>query len=100
MKVVHLQKEQDKTKDIAAEIKELEQIVKAHPTHEKSHDRLMILYRKTGDHHKELRTINRAIKIFEEIFNKRVPVFNKKVKALSTAIAKATGLTDKKGNNL
>ena len=100
MKVVHLNKEPEKGEDHQSAIKELEQVVKAHPTNEKAWNRLMILYRKTGELIKELNTIDTAVKIFEEVFNKNRPVYNKKIASLSKALSKAMGLSDKKGNSL
>ncbi|HUR67585.1 MAG TPA: bacterial transcriptional activator domain-containing protein [Chitinophagaceae bacterium] len=100
MKVVHLKKENDPTVDTGQHIKLLEAIIKAHPGNEKAHDRLMILYRKQGNYKQELKTLNRAIKTFEELFTKKQPAVNNKIKALSMAIAKSTGLSDKKGNSI
>ena len=60
----------------------------------------MILYRRQGDYKQELKTINRAIKILEEIFRKRQPAFNNTIRSLSSTIAKVTGLLYQKGNSL
>jgi len=101
MKVVHLKKENKiEESDPALEARALEQLLKEHPANEKAYDRLMVLYRKLKEPEKELRTINTAIKIFEEKYVKRQPAFNKKIETLSRALRKATGLADKKGNNL
>lgn len=99
MKVVHLNK--DKKEDPSKEeISQLEKMIRVHPTNEKAFQRLMILYRKKQDYQKELKTINTAIRNFEELYKKRTPAFSSKIKSLSKAISKATGLTDKKGNSL
>ena len=101
MKVVHLKKEDTSPADtIELQIKQLEADIKYHPGNEKAHNRLMILYRKQGNYKQELKTINRAIKIFEELFRKRQPVVNNRIRSLSRAIAKVTGLSDQKGNSL
>ena len=101
MKVVHLKKEDTHpSENIDQQIKQLEADIKYHPGNEKAHNRLMILYRKQGNFKQELKTINRAIKIFEDLFRKRQPVVNSKVRSLSSAISKVTGLSDQKGNSL
>ena len=100
MKVVHLKKENIQTDDIAAEINQWELILKVHPTNDKAYNRLMILHRKQRNYKEELKTINRAINTFEEFFKKRQPKFSTKIKSLSTALAKALKLSDKKGNSL
>jgi tetratricopeptide (TPR) repeat protein len=67
-------------------------------------DRLMVLYRKQKKYKDELRVINRAIKVFTDDYARHrkgmlSEAKNKKqVQALSNAIMKKSGLTDKKGN--
>jgi tetratricopeptide (TPR) repeat protein len=100
MKLVHLNKEQAKEEDHTQEIKTLEQTIREHPANDKAWIRLMIIYRKQKEYKKELKTINAAIKTFEELFKKREPAYNTRVKSLSKALSKALGLTDKKGNSL
>lgn len=102
MKVVHLNKEKETGTgtDQAEEAALLEKSIREDPGNEKTLNRLMILYRKLKEPAKELKLINKAIKIFEEKFKKRQPVYNKKITAISKKILKATGLADKKGNNL
>jgi len=101
MKVVHLKKEDTSPAgNIEQQIKQLETDIKYHPGNEKAHNRLLILYRKQGNYKQELKTINRAIKIFEELFRKRQPVVNNRIRSLSRAISKVTGLSDQKGNSL
>lgn len=68
MKVVHLRQEnKDDTDQVRVEIKELELLIRHYPRNERAYNRLMILYRKTGDYQQELKIINRAIKTFEEL---------------------------------
>jgi hypothetical protein len=100
MKLVHLNKEPIKKDDTEAEILSLEKTIRDHPTNERAYQRLMILYRKQKNYKKELKTIDTAIRTFEAIFKKRQPTYGQKVKALSKALLKATGLADKKGNSL
>jgi len=99
MKIVHLSK--DKTIDeTAAAIKAAQLIIKSHPSNDKAYNRLMILYRKQRNYREELKTINKAIKTFEEIFNKKQTVHSSQVKSISLSLAKALGLADKKGNSI
>lgn len=102
MKVAHLNKEKDKpgTNDLAGEAKLLEKTIHDHPANNKALNRLMVVYRKLKEPKKELKVINAAIKAFEEKFKKQQPVYNKKITSISKVLLKATGLADKKGNNL
>lgn len=108
MKLVHLDKTkvkvEDKDKESAADLSEegklLEKTIQSNPGNDKALNRLMVIYRKLKEPKKELKVINTAIKTFEERFKKRQPVYNKKITTLSKALLKATGLADKKGNNL
>jgi len=77
-----------------------EKIISEHPLNTRANDRLMIVYRKLKEYKKELQTVERAIHHFEENFKKHQPEYNKKVASLSKALLKATGLADKKGNNI
>jgi tetratricopeptide (TPR) repeat protein len=76
-----------------------EQLVKLTPLNEKAYHRLMILYRKLKEPKKELKTIKAGIGAFENLY-KRSTNYDKKVIQLSKALQKATGLADKKGNNM
>jgi tetratricopeptide (TPR) repeat protein len=76
-----------------------EKLVKADAVNEHAWNRLMIIYRKLKDHKKELVAINAAIAAFENRYKKPKSA-GKKLTLLSTAILKATGLSDKKGNSL
>lgn len=100
MKVAYRNTVKDPADIIKQEIAALEALIKEHPGNEKAHSRLMILYRKKGDPKQELKTINRAIRVFEQLFRKTTPPVPRAVRSLSQAIAKATGLLDPKGNHL
>jgi hypothetical protein len=75
-------------------------VMKSHPFQIKAYDRLMILYRKLKEPGKELKIINTAIKEFSKKHDSQQKAFPKKVTTLSRALLKATGLADKKGNNI
>ena len=77
-----------------------EHILKEHPLNLRANDRLMIIYRKLKQFDKELQTVEKAIAAFEEKFNTDKKTYNKRIAALSRSLSKATGLLDKKGNNL
>ena len=100
MKVVHLDKDKEGTTDLPEEAQRLEKTIRSNPGNEKALNRLMVIYRKLKEPVKELKVINTAIKTFEAKFKERQPVYNKKITTLSKALLKATGLADKKGNNL
>ncbi len=102
MKVVHLNKEKSKseTTDLGEEAKDLEKTIIAKPANDKALNRLMVIYRKLNEQKKELKVINTAIKTFEAKAKERQPTYNKKIVALIKILLKATGLADKKGNNL
>ena len=100
MKVVHLNRDTPAPDPLQAEIILLEKLIREHPGNTNGYNRLMILYRKQKEYKKELRLIDTAIRVFEEKFRKKQPRFNKKVTSLSKALLKATGLADKKGNNI
>ncbi len=76
-----------------------EKVISEHPLNARAYDRLMIVYRKLKEPEKELKTIETAIRHFEESFKKNQTT-NKRVVSLSRSLLKATGLADKKGNNL
>jgi tetratricopeptide (TPR) repeat protein len=80
-----------------------EQLVKENSSDEFVFDRLMILYRKLKFYNDELRTINKGIKVFEDIYKKstgRKSAKQQKLTTLSNAFMKSAGLKDKKGNLL
>jgi len=100
MKVVPLPNNKISVVDpLQKEAESLELLLKDHPTNERAYNRLMIIYRKQKEYKKELRVINKAIKTFQEKFDKDRPAYSPKIASLSKAILKATGLADKKGNN-
>ena len=72
----------------------------AHPLRAKSYDRLMIIYRKLKEYDKELKVINSAISAFHKKHKEQQISFPRKITVLSKALLKATGLADKKGNNI
>ena len=80
-----------------------EQLIKENSSDEFVFDRLMILYRKLKLYKEELRTINKGIKVFEDIYKKptgRKSAKQEKLTTLSNAFMKSAGLKDKKGNLL
>jgi hypothetical protein len=72
----------------------------AHPLQPRPYARLMILYRKLKEYNKELKVINAAIRAFSKKHKESKPAFSKKVNTISRALLRATGLADKKGNNI
>lgn len=75
-------------------------LLKKDPGNPKLYDRLMILYRKLKNPEKEIQAINKAIAVFEKKLGSRLTPSSKKISSLSTALMKATGLSDRKGKNL
>ena len=78
-----------------------EKVIKGNPANEYAYDRLMIIHRKNKEYKKEKAVIVAGIKAFQQ-FYKNASKFQatKKVAALSKALLKATGLSDKKGRPL
>ena|SRR6201985_1655727 len=77
-----------------------EAILLKEPTVYEAYDRLMVIYRKLKDYHKELSTVNRAIKAFQADFiNSQKEWMGKhRVAArLSKSLAVSLGVLDKKG---
>ena len=78
-----------------------EQLVKENSSDQLVFDRLMIIYRKLKLYKDELRIINKAIKVFEDLHKKPARRNRKKQQKLTTlsdAFMKSAGLKDKKGN--
>lgn len=78
-----------------------EGLVKEKNSDELVFDRLMIIYRKLKLSKDELRIINKAIKVFEDLQKKpaaRKSEKQQKLATLSDAFMKSAGLKDKKGN--
>lgn len=66
---------------------------------EAAYDRLMIIYRKQKEYGKEAAVIDKAVKEFEALYDHDARKnAGRKVTALSKALNKLTGLSDKKGN--
>ncbi len=78
-----------------------EKAIKEKPKNEFAHDRLMIIYRKEKEYKKELAVINRAIKIFEEVFKSHSRhTGNKKLASISKSLLKSLDMADSKGQAL
>ncbi|MET0635475.1 MAG: hypothetical protein ABWZ25_05580 [Chitinophagaceae bacterium] len=87
--------------DYAEAMEAYHQDLKVNPTHEGSWHRLMILYRKEKNYKMEWQVINEAIGVFEKLYTPGSgKLKGKKVEAISKALMKTTGLTDKKGKPL
>jgi tetratricopeptide (TPR) repeat protein len=113
MKVVYRNKELTGDRDWLAVAKEheregefaeatvaYEKLVKKKPLNEAAYNRLMMLYRQLKEYEKELRIIKQAIAAFEDFYKRSQKTPGKKIATLSTALAKSTGLMDKKGKNV
>ncbi len=77
-----------------------EELVKEHPLNEKGYDKAMKIYRQLKEYKRELSVIDAGISAFEDNYNKKHDPPGKKIKDLSAALLKATGLADKKGNKV
>jgi hypothetical protein len=78
-----------------------EKVLQNDPIQQNVYDRLMIIYRKLKQYKLELKTINNGIKAYENYYKPKVRGAKaKKVEAISAALLRSTGLTDKKGNHL
>jgi tetratricopeptide (TPR) repeat protein len=111
MKVVHRNKELAEEGDWLAvaqaheregELKEAaaayEKLLKKKPLNEAVYNRLMMLYRQLKEYEKELKVIKHGIAAFEDLYKKKSP--GAKVARLSAALARSTGLVDKKGKDV
>ena len=77
-----------------------EKAIKQEPHEEKAYRRLMIIYRKLYRYEDELRLIDKGIKVFTTLHQKRskkLLLKNVAVTRLSRSLAKSLGLTDAKG---
>jgi tetratricopeptide (TPR) repeat protein len=92
--------ELEKSGDLPAAEKMYREIIRQHPKNEAAHNRLIILYRKLKDPHKELKALDEAISIFEKRDINPAWAENKTISKLSRSIAKSTGLVDKKGKHI
>jgi tetratricopeptide (TPR) repeat protein len=114
MKVVHSKKEvthdghawleiavaHEREGELAEAADAYEGLIKEHPLNEKAYDKAMKIYRQLKEYKKELQVIDAGISAFEDSYNKKHDPPGKKIKDLSAALLKATGLADKKGNRL
>ena len=113
MKVAHSNKDYVSFKDLVSMATALEKegkwedaaslwskALKQMPLLPKPYDRFMIIYRKQGNYKRELEMIDLAIATFEKHYRQHQKEYNKRVLALSKALSRSTGLTDKKGNQV
>lgn len=91
-------KQLEKKGDMDTAAEAYEKIIKKNPVDEYAYNRLMIIHRKNKEYKKEKAVIDTAIKAFQQFYNKslRLPA-TPRIKTLSKAILKATGLADKTG---
>lgn len=81
-----------------AAITAYEKLRTAYPLKDQVYDRLMILYRKTGQTGKELRLINSAIQLYKKHYGSaKTHIKGRKVTSISRSLSKSLGLTDQKG---
>jgi tetratricopeptide (TPR) repeat protein len=91
-KAKQLEKEGDLGRAAAA----YEKIIKKNPVNEYAYNRLMIIYRKNKDYKKEKAIIDAAIRAIQQFYSDSLKLsHSSRVKTLSKAILKATGLADK-----
>jgi tetratricopeptide (TPR) repeat protein len=91
----------EKQDDMDAAIALYKKIIQKNPVHEYAYNRLMIIHRKTRDYKKEKAVIDEAIKAFQQFYSVSLKLSaTPKIKALSKAISKATGLADKNTGKL
>jgi len=90
--------------DQQEDIQEFEALVKTGEADPHPYERLMIHYRKQKNYKKELRVINKAIKVFTDQLSRQQTAMFKGAKSRTTIqkvslqISRSVGLTDKKGN--
>ena len=76
------------------------QMIKTDPTNAEAYNRLLVIYRKQKEYRKELATVNKAIKAYEDNFLKEQKKWiseHKKAAKLSRVLAKGLGLINNKG---
>jgi tetratricopeptide (TPR) repeat protein len=113
MKVVHNKKDDGNLVELRQAAQQYEQdgkledavtaylaMLKKTPQDQKGYSRLMILYRKLKQPKKEIDIINKGIAAFSKSYTEKQKSSPRKVSQLSTALMKATGLSDKKGKRL
>jgi tetratricopeptide (TPR) repeat protein len=86
--------------EIKQAIRDYKMLVKINPLNEKAYNKILMLYRQLSDYENELKTVNAAIKSFEEVYRKKQGKPRKKIAQLSKTLQKITGLTDKKGDDV
>ena len=89
-------KQLEKEGDLVGATAVYEKIIKKNPVNEYAYNRLMIIHRKNKEYKKEKTVLDAAIKAFHQFYSEslRLPA-TPKIKSLSKAILKATGLADK-----
>src|SRR5215471_779427 len=88
-------KEAEAKKDYEKAASLYEKVIKAKPTNEIAFNRLMIAYRKLKLYKNELRTIDKGIRNFRELYKKKQSKGKSKkptVQKLSLQLMKSTGL--------
>jgi len=78
-----------------------EKLIKKNRVSEYAYNRLMIIYRKNKEYKKEIAVIDAGIKAFQEFYKSSLKLpADRKIRTLSNALLKATGLADQKGKLL
>lgn len=94
-------KQLEKEGDMEGAIAAYEKIIKKNRVNEYAYDRLMIIHRKNKQYKKEKAIIDAAITAFQQFYSDSLRLFpSPRVKTLSKAILKATGLADKSTGKL
>jgi len=92
--------ELEKEKRYSEAVKIYESIVSGNPLNIDAHNRLMVLYRKLKDSAKELRTINRAVKAYQQKIESDQKLWiksNREKAELSKQLASSLGMLNEKG---
>jgi hypothetical protein len=88
--------EREETPETA--INAYEKLRTAYPLKDEVYDRLMILYRKTGQNDKEIHLIDSAIRLYKKQYGSvKTHIRGRKVTSISRSLSKSLGLTDKNG---
>ena len=74
-----------------------EQVIQQDALNEFAYERLMIIYRKLKDSKKEIATLNKAIKAYQDLYKSKKSR-SKTITDISRKLNKSFGFTDKKGN--
>jgi tetratricopeptide (TPR) repeat protein len=98
---IHLARQLEEKNEINGAIKVYKKCISIKKHDEYAFDRLMILYRKKKEYDKELGIIREGIAAFEKLYKESSQSKpNKVIERISNALLKATGLSDKKGNEI